>query len=141
MLRISALALVCTLAAACTAGKVTREGQDVAGATVTIYECDNTTYTTMTAADGTWAFNPTSPTSADYDNTKFIPPGPILIHVEHDGDGYVEFHNHSYGTCEYTINGVTDLYDCRLYPIDFVAMDSAELVSVLSEWLKACNPS
>lgn len=141
MLRSSALALVCTLAAACTAGKVTSDGQDVAGATVTIYECDNTSYTTMTAADGTWAFNPTSPDSADYDNTQFIPPGPIIIHVEHNGDQYAEFHNHYYSTCEYTINGVTDLYDCRLYPIDFVGMTGPELFDVTLDWLDACFPS
>jgi hypothetical protein len=141
MLRNFALALVCTLVAACTAGKVTRDGQDIAGATVTILTCDNTEYTTTTAADGTWAFNPTSPDSGDFDVTQNVPQGPIFIRVVDGGEEYAEFHHHYYATCPYTIDGVSGVYPCRLYPIDFVPMNLLQMEEVRIDALEACIQS
>ncbi len=89
------------LLAGCTGGIVRDGGEPVAGADVRIWTCDSVgDFQTVTGDGGEWAFNPTHPVLPTFDNSKFIPPGPIAIIVESAAFDFVARRMHAYDdTC------------------------------------------
>ncbi|MEL6758903.1 MAG: hypothetical protein AAFP04_00745 [Myxococcota bacterium] len=113
---------------ACTGGVISKNGDAIDGANVSIWTCDSIgDFTTTTDAGGVYQFNPYLPNSPDLDQTQLIPAGPIAINITSSEGSFVERRQHVYDeTCPAQYDGSTQDLPCKIQSVDIVPMTLIE---------------
>ena len=104
---------------ACTGGQVYFDGDGTSNATVTFTNCDHDVWTTTTASQGYYFFNPFDPDSSDFIEENHIPAGMYLASAKKGSweDARMVSHNYT-ESCSIEWNGIDANRPCKRQDFD-----------------------